>query len=78
MTYEGKVIKVDTGFNFSNGIAVQHMEDGRPKHLIVAETPKKILWAYDIIGPGLVENKRVWGRIPGKVQKVGVQNSQVK
>ena len=56
---------------------MQHMEDGRPKRLIVAETPKKILWAYDIVGPGLVENKRVWGRIPGKAS-FGVQNGELK
>ncbi len=59
------MIKVDSGYQFSNGIAVQHMDDGRPKTLIVAETPTKTLWAYDITGPGLVQNKRVWGKLPG-------------
>lgn len=60
------MIRIDTGYQFPNGIAVQHMNDGRPRKLIVAETPAKKLWSYDIKGPGKVENKKVWGHIPGK------------
>ena len=65
MTKSGSVVKVATGLRFPNGIAVQHMVDGRPKLLIVAETPTKTLWAFDITGPGQIENKRIWGTLPG-------------
>lgn len=64
-TSDGEMIRIDTGYQFPNGIAVQHMNDGRPRKLIVAETPAKKLWSYDIKGPGKVENKKVWGHIPG-------------
>lgn len=57
---------MDTGFWFPNGIAFQQTEVGHRNVLIVAETPKKVLWAFDIIGPGKVENKRIWANIPGK------------
>ncbi len=62
----GEVVKVATRFLFPNGLAVQHTDDGRPKLLIVAETPAKTLWAFDIVGPGKVENRRIWGKLPGK------------
>ena len=57
---------VDTGIHFPNGIAVMHTSDGRPQTLIVAETPKKMLWAYDIKGPGEIGPRREWGKLPGK------------
>ncbi|XP_013398179.1 diisopropyl-fluorophosphatase-like [Lingula anatina] len=66
MTASEEVIKVDTGYYFSNGIAVQHTDDGRPKKLIVAETFTRKLWSYDIKGPGQVENKQLWGTLPGE------------
>ena len=61
-TSDGKMILVDTGYRFSNGIAVTR----NGATLIVAETPTKSLWAYDINGPGSVSNKRLWGRLPGE------------
>ena len=65
VTNEG-VVRVDTGFLFPNGIAVLHDDDGCPKTLIVAETPTKRLWGYDIVGSGKLKNKRIWGQLPGK------------
>lgn len=37
------------------------------KTLIVAETFTKSLFAYDIVAPGIVENKRLWAKLPGEV-----------
>ncbi|KAK3609903.1 hypothetical protein CHS0354_036666 [Potamilus streckersoni] len=62
------VIRIDTNYRFSNGIAVLHSNDGRPKTLIVAETPTKTLWQYDILGPGKVGPKKFWGKLPGDHQ----------
>ena len=64
ITTNGDVVKIDTGIKFPNGIAVLH-EDDHPKLLIVAETPTKSLWCYDITGPAKVTNKRLWGTLPG-------------
>uniref|UniRef100_UPI0021C4C9AF Diisopropyl-fluorophosphatase n=1 Tax=synthetic construct TaxID=32630 RepID=UPI0021C4C9AF len=64
-TTDGQMIQVDTAFQFPAGIAVRHMNDGRPYQLIVAEQPTKKLWSYDIKGPAKIENKKVWGHIPG-------------
>ena len=66
MLVEGVVRKVATGLRFPNGIAVQHDHHGRPATLIVAETPTKTLWAFDIVAPGRLSNKREWGKLPGK------------
>jgi sugar lactone lactonase YvrE len=65
VTNKKEVIKIDTGYRFSNGIAVQHSSDGKPKKLIVAETPTKSLWGYDILGPGKVGPKTLWGKLTG-------------
>ncbi|XP_046558960.1 diisopropyl-fluorophosphatase-like [Haliotis rubra] len=65
MLTSGQVVRVDTGIRFPNGIAVLHTDDGRPKKLIVAETPTKLLWSYDIVEPGKVANKTIWGRLSG-------------
>lgn len=72
LTKPGKVIRIDTGIRFPNGIAVRHDDSGEPCQLIVAETPTKLLWSYDIKGPGLVSNKREWGKMPGKVCMVNL------
>lgn len=60
-----EVIRIDTGIFFPNGIAVKHNASGKAEMLIVAETPTKLLWAYDIDGPGRVKNKRKWATLPG-------------
>ncbi|XP_041358416.1 diisopropyl-fluorophosphatase-like isoform X2 [Gigantopelta aegis] len=65
VTNQGVVVKIDTGFLFPNGIAVLHDDDGCPKTLIVAETPTKRLWGFDIVGSGRVDNKRIWGQLSG-------------
>ncbi|XP_046330990.2 diisopropyl-fluorophosphatase-like [Haliotis rufescens] len=65
MLRDGQVIRVDTGIRFPNGLAVLHSDNGQPRKLIVAETPTKLLWGYDIVEPGRVANKTVWGRLPG-------------
>jgi len=62
---QNEVVKIDTGIRFPNGIAVKHSADGRPSLLIVAETPTKSLWGYNIDGPGKVSGKRLWGKLPG-------------
>lgn len=61
-------MRIDTGIRFPNGMAVRHDDSGDPYQLIVAETPTKLLWSYDIKGPGLVCNKREWGKMPGEPQ----------
>ncbi|KAK3090074.1 hypothetical protein FSP39_008960 [Pinctada imbricata] len=43
-------------------------ETGSPKTLIVAETPTKTLWAYDIKGPGELGPKSKWGKLPGTLE----------
>jgi sugar lactone lactonase YvrE len=64
-TKEKQMVMVDTGLRFPNGIAVLHTPDGRPNKLIVAETPTKSLWAYEIQGPGKVGQRTLWGKLPG-------------
>ncbi|KAK7099756.1 diisopropyl-fluorophosphatase-like [Littorina saxatilis] len=68
LTKPGKVIRIDTGLWFPNGLAVRHDESGEACQLIVAETPTKLLWSYDIKGPGLVSNKREWAKLPGNLE----------
>ncbi|XP_076462079.1 diisopropyl-fluorophosphatase-like [Babylonia areolata] len=65
---DGKVVQADTGIRFPNGIAVRHNSCGEPFQLIVAETPTKLLWSYDIKGPGLVSNKKEWAKMPGDLE----------
>ena len=67
LTKDGQMHKIDTGYLFSNGLAVQHDSNDRPAKLIVAETHTHSLWGYDIIGPGKVANKHLWGKLPGVV-----------
>ena len=56
----GDVVKLDEGFAFCNGLAVS----GDDATLVVAETLTKALWAYDIVKPGVVRNKRLWAKMP--------------
>ncbi|CAK8676707.1 diisopropyl-fluorophosphatase-like [Clavelina lepadiformis] len=58
-------IKVDGNFIFCNGIAV------RNKLLLVAETVKHRIIAYDITGPGKVANRRTWAQVPPPVSQGG-------
>uniref|UniRef100_H2Y755 SMP-30/Gluconolactonase/LRE-like region domain-containing protein n=1 Tax=Ciona savignyi TaxID=51511 RepID=H2Y755_CIOSA len=51
-------IKVDDNFMFCNGIAVSG------NMLLVAETVKNQIIAYDITGPGKVKNRRLWAKVP--------------
>jgi gluconolactonase len=57
---DGQVHRLDSGFAFSNGLALTADD----KTLIVAETFTKRLYAYDIIEPGAVANKRLWATLP--------------
>jgi gluconolactonase len=59
---DGRVTRLDGGFQFCNGIAVT--ADDRT--LIVAETMTRSLWAYDIVEPGVVAHKRLWSRMPNE------------
>ncbi len=57
--HNGNVVRLDDGYRFCNGLAVSADD----KQLIVAETFTKLLWAYDIIEPGVVTNKRIWAKM---------------
>lgn len=59
---DGRVTRLDAGYRFCNGIAVT-LDD---KCLIVAETRTKSLWAFDIVAPGEVANRRLWAKLPGE------------
>ncbi len=61
---DGEVTRIDGGYQFCNGIAVT----GDDSTLIIAETPTKSLWAYDIEGPGKAVDKRLWGKLPGDLE----------
>ncbi|WAR23310.1 DFPA-like protein [Mya arenaria] len=67
LTKDQTLIRIDGDLRFPNGIAVQHAADGRPSKLIVAETPTKLLWQYDIEGPAKVGKRTVWGKLPGNL-----------
>lgn len=58
---DGEVVRLDEGYQFCNGISVTADDHT----LIVAETRTKSLWAFDILGPGSVANKRLWAELPG-------------
>ncbi len=62
LSREGLVTRLDGGFQFCNGIAVT--SDDRT--LIVAETMTRSLWAYDIVAPAVVSNKRLWAKMPNE------------
>ena len=64
-TFDGKIIHLESNYRFSNGLAVKHSKSGRPEKLIVAETPTRLLWSYDIDGPGKISGKTHWGKLPG-------------
>jgi len=61
---DGTVRRLDSGYAFSNGLAVTADD----KTLIVAETFTKRLYAFDIVEPGVVTNKRIWAVLPGDKQ----------
>ena len=50
-----------------------HDCDQKPVKLIVAETPTRLLWAYDIQGPGKVANKVKWGQLPRNLPFISAQ-----
>ncbi len=58
VTPSGDVARIDGGMEFPNGIAMA--ADG--KTLTVVETYPRCIWAYDVIEPGQVENKRMLWR----------------
>jgi sugar lactone lactonase YvrE len=55
---DGKLTKIDDGMAFPNGIVVR---DGR---LLVAETYRNCIWAYDVVGAGRAINKRLFCTLP--------------
>lgn len=59
---DGTVTRLDGGFAFCNGISVS-VDD---RTLIVAETWPKNLWAYDILAPGRVSNRRLFATLSGR------------
>jgi len=50
---EGSLRQLDTGYAFSNGIAI----DACGQRLIVAETMTKLLWLYHLDAPGVYRGK---------------------
>ena len=59
---DGTVKRLDGGYAFSNGLAVSADDT----LLIVAETPTKTLWAYDIHAPGEVGAPRRFATLTGE------------
>lgn len=62
--------RIDTGYKFPNGIAIQYDETGKiPLKLIVAETPSKTLWAFPFVADETdavaVLQKSAFGYCPG-------------
>ncbi|GFR81472.1 diisopropyl-fluorophosphatase [Elysia marginata] len=64
LTSDGVVVHLESNYRFSNGLAVKHSKEGRPEKLIVAETPTRTLWSYDIEGPGKISKKTQWAKLP--------------
>ena len=69
-TADGLMKRVDTGYKFPNGIAVQYSKDGQNvTNIIVAETGTKTLWAIPVTdGPSAsvdINRKNAFGRCPG-------------
>lgn len=63
--------RIDSGYRFPNGIAVQYDKKGqKPQNLIVAETPAKTLWSIPFVAEknGVVDvsRKKIFGRCPGE------------
>lgn len=63
----GEVKRLDIGYQFCNGLAV----NADDSVLVIAETFSKKLWAFDIVSPGVVTNKRVFATLPDAGSKVG-------
>jgi len=60
-TTDGREIKkVATGYDVSNGIAISN----DAKTLIVAETVTCKMWAHDILAPGELGPRRLFGELP--------------
>ena len=66
VTKDKELVRIDDKYLFSNGLAVLHNKEGKPSKLIVAETRKQTLWQYDILGPGKVAKKTLFGKLPSK------------
>jgi sugar lactone lactonase YvrE len=58
---DGSVHRIDGGFKFCNGLAVNAAED----RLVVAETYTKKLWAYDLSPAADASGKRPFALMPG-------------
>jgi len=58
---DGTVLRIDQGFAFCNGLAINEKEN----QLIVAETWTKKLWAYDVSRDCRTSNKRLFAQLPG-------------
>ena len=58
----GKVVRLDDGYRFSNGLAVT-ADDTK---LVVAETYTKQLWIYDIVEPGRLSDRRLLATLGGR------------
>jgi gluconolactonase len=59
-SHEGDVVRIDGGFAFPNGIAI----NTTASFLVFAETFTHKLIAYDLTAPGQVRNRREWAMLP--------------
>lgn len=63
---------VDEGLAFPNGIVLR--PDG--KQLLVAESQRNRILAYDVLGPGKVGQRRVFAELPAKDANLGQVDNQ--
>ncbi len=54
----GKIKLVDGDMAKPNGVVVSH--DGKTLYVAESNIPRPIIWAYDIVNPGVVSNKRIF------------------
>ena len=66
MVKDGEIRRIVKDLKYPNGIAVQHTPDGRPSKLIYAESGTRSLWSHNIVGPGQITNRQLWGKLPGQ------------
>ncbi|TYA84182.1 sulfatase-like hydrolase/transferase [Seonamhaeicola marinus] len=63
---EGDIKLVDKDLARPNGVVVSN--DGKILYVAESNIPKPLIWAYDIVSPGVVKNKRVFFN-PGEIIK---------
>ena len=69
---KGVVTELDRELAFPNGVVLR--PDG--KELLMAESKKNRVLAYDVLGPGKVGNRREFARLPAKDEAAGQIDNQ--